>query len=548
MERLYANYPLDRTKEQIRLLHISAGPWDADLSGHFSVVSLADDNDFVALSYTWGNIPVAERPTIDIQGCKIPISQNLHAGLRRLRWHASHRETRTSLVIWADAVCIAQDDLAEKQHQIPLMRKIYSSCKFAAVWLGELPSSDTHPADAISVAVSVAERLIEKLYLDEHLTDIVPFDRDSGDLIFEIVNLIFDESSGNPWFTRRWVLQEVILASAVKVYFGEVLMDLKTISQAMNMYAEHVEKACCMTSNAGHYILRRNIQGFLDGFALICDLRENKDKEAHIFELCKNFANRETSLEADYVYALLGLTNPPSKIIPDYTLPIHKIMTDVCVDYIHKTQSLDFLRLAGVNHSERPMPSWVIDWTESKNFWRWPAWLYEPVASLSQKPLIKDDCVLQATVYNVDEIDTVTRFSDLKNSSPLEMIRANFLHDFCGHTSYPTGGSYAEAWIRTLNADSCWGTNSARRLLPEDYDFYFSEISGETVYSPDQRVQLGSRREVLAEAHLNNIVLMRTLVQHGSVLFSTKKGFVGMADEVVEAGDCIYLVSILIPF
>ncbi|PVH95817.1 hypothetical protein DM02DRAFT_659793 [Periconia macrospinosa] len=527
MEQLYAAYPLDKEKEEIRLFHIHPGPWAAELTGTFSVVSLQEDPDFFALSYTWGNTPAGERPTVNIQGCQIPVSKNLHAGLRRLRWHANREEQANNLVVWADALCISQEDVMEKQHQIPLMRKIYSRSRFTAIWLGELalpgqspesPDMDdatpqSNAATSLPNVVVVATKIIEKLYHDEHLTSMEPFDRDETDAFFVSIQRYFQSWMNNAWFLRRWVLQEVILAEEVKVYYGEIMMELDMLSQAMDMYAKHVEDACCMTSNPGHYMLRRYIRGFMQEFTSIRHFRDNKKAEAHIFELCKNFANRETSLEADYVYALLGLTNPPSYIIPDYTLPMHNLLTDVCIDYIERKGSLDFLHLAGMSDRRREMPSWVIDWTQAESTWTWLADLFSPVGALSQSPQVDDRSHLRIAAYCVDEVDSITTFSVPANSvtAALKKIKDTFLCENLFDTNYPTGDSWIEAWIRTLSADSCWGANSSRRLAQEDYAFYLNAISNETGYNPGQRVQLAGGRQVLADAHLNDIMRFGTM-------------------------------------
>jgi hypothetical protein len=40
--------------------------------------------------------------------------------------------------LWIDQICINQDDLLKKNHQVSVMRNIYSSCASVIVWLGKL--------------------------------------------------------------------------------------------------------------------------------------------------------------------------------------------------------------------------------------------------------------------------------------------------------------------------------------------------------------------------------------------------------------------------
>lgn len=59
-------------------------------------------------------------------------------------------------IIWADAVCINQQDDAEKSHQVPLMGSIYSLAKTDAVWLGPGDVQHTRPAFECSERIAIA--------------------------------------------------------------------------------------------------------------------------------------------------------------------------------------------------------------------------------------------------------------------------------------------------------------------------------------------------------------------------------------------------------
>lgn len=61
----------------------------------------------------------------------IQISANLYAALRRLR------SPHGVLCIWVDAICINQQDDAERARQVGLMRDIYQNSDEVCIWLGE---------------------------------------------------------------------------------------------------------------------------------------------------------------------------------------------------------------------------------------------------------------------------------------------------------------------------------------------------------------------------------------------------------------------------
>jgi Heterokaryon incompatibility protein (HET) len=73
---------------------------------------------YTALSYTWGD--TTPTPTVPIQcdGQVLHIAENLDAALRVLR------KEDESVYVWADAVCINQNDVEEKNNQVVHARDI----------------------------------------------------------------------------------------------------------------------------------------------------------------------------------------------------------------------------------------------------------------------------------------------------------------------------------------------------------------------------------------------------------------------------------------
>jgi hypothetical protein len=88
---------------------------------------------YEALSYVWGNDEdnVITSQRIELNNHIFYITPNLHAALVNLRNHYLDR------VLWVDAICINQEDIAEKSKQIQLMRKIYAQAGRVIIWLGE---------------------------------------------------------------------------------------------------------------------------------------------------------------------------------------------------------------------------------------------------------------------------------------------------------------------------------------------------------------------------------------------------------------------------
>ncbi|RSL81794.1 hypothetical protein CEP51_005592 [Fusarium floridanum] len=87
---------------------------------------------YEALSYVWGS-PEKTQSIFTPTGC-VPVTENLHAALSRLRDGSLPR------IVWADAVCINQNDTEERDRQVKTMAKIYAKASRVIVWLEETPA------------------------------------------------------------------------------------------------------------------------------------------------------------------------------------------------------------------------------------------------------------------------------------------------------------------------------------------------------------------------------------------------------------------------
>lgn len=127
----YTHSPITEPR-RIRVFSIaSASSEDEDIRGFLTEISLDTEpiEKYYALSYTWdGQHPDQE---ILCGGSKFLVTKNCFAALRGMR--SSDAEVR----VWIDSMCINQNDLVERSHQVALMGEIYSKAAKVLVWLGE---------------------------------------------------------------------------------------------------------------------------------------------------------------------------------------------------------------------------------------------------------------------------------------------------------------------------------------------------------------------------------------------------------------------------
>lgn len=208
---------------------------------------------YEALSYVWGSAELNHE--VFVVGRRLRITTNLHVALVQLRSQVSDR------IIWIDAVCIDQNNLKERGHQVQQMSKIYREAERVLFWLGP-GTEDTKntllylqwlrlkvdQVEARGQSRDILEmgdrnQLEFRRRIASELHDRYDFEPDDSDpktsacyqLWYEITWVWhsdhwkeFKELLLVPWFKRVWILQEVANASAALVCCGSVSIPADT--------------------------------------------------------------------------------------------------------------------------------------------------------------------------------------------------------------------------------------------------------------------------------------------------------------------------------
>jgi hypothetical protein len=337
------------------------------------VAQLSSNPSYSAVSYTWGDPGLTE--TLWIEDAVIDITRNLHDLLLRFR----RADEEEEVILWVDAVCINQNRKEEKAVQIPLMSKIYSSAKEVLIWLGE--------GDEQSNLVMAYLRKTARKFLDRGGVIMEPRDEPgSQDIWIEVCTdpalAMTDIIWGRPWFTRRWVIQEVAFARMATVHCGSESMDwaeLSCASLAINRLAGD-------GSFCNRYITERRRLFSLRfsgsrGILILQQIREEvqlpntTSSERSLMDCITDAWGFECSVDKDRVFALLGILNHghEHQLFIDYNQPseeIYEKFAQYCIQHGDPRNKLDILSCAGLsNHAQAPkpykLPSWVPDWRAS---------------------------------------------------------------------------------------------------------------------------------------------------------------------------------------
>jgi len=227
---------------EFRLLRLHPGRGSSDLESNLIICSLKQEAEdatgsadrsmensdqdgglpasgpqpYEALSYTWGP-PGKSEVFIKIlshsEAYRIVIRPSLESALRQLR------STEHYKFFWVDALCINQPDTDEKSSQIPKMWEVYNGAFNVCVWLGAHADGSERAMDFVNEIVKLDN--LEQLVQDTH----------NSEKWAALSSLM-----RRPWFSRRWIVQEIALAKTATLHCGESLVSWRDFADAISLF------------------------------------------------------------------------------------------------------------------------------------------------------------------------------------------------------------------------------------------------------------------------------------------------------------------------
>ena len=249
-----------------------------------------------ALSYVWGDSP--ERVTISCNGHMTFITRNLYNALKQI-WKVTPKQ-----VLWADALCINQDDDEEKGHQVSMMGDIYKTATTVLVWLGDDENTFARSWSAIGMAANEPGTLMDDSALDDFLA--------------------------HPWFTRAWTLQEVLLARKAVLICGTRWIEWRLLFETIGPKGPlKALQKCTEIMQSEH---------------------RREEGQNPLKQLLTASSVRHATDPRDKLYALLGLLPQNStRMRPDYTIPYRQLVKNFVIDQVRRYEDLWFLHACGTD-------------------------------------------------------------------------------------------------------------------------------------------------------------------------------------------------------
>ncbi|KAL6887112.1 heterokaryon incompatibility domain-containing protein [Trichoderma evansii] len=302
--------------------------------------------NYNAISYAWGKPEFSRSLEIRCDGdtSYLRITPNVDALLRRIR--ASNKLR----YLWIDAICLNQDDEVEKAEQIPLMGRIYEEAKSGFIWLGP----DNYRTAMLFTFFREANLLpeVEKEEMAERFGSMSR--RILRDGVNKYANIVYlTEFFDQPWFSRRWVIQEAYLARQATVFCGNYSIPLSEL----------------------HKVARRIQTLDLSWYqvAVMANLDRSADKHG-ILELLWTFHKGDCLERKDRIAALFGLIPKNDRFPLDYKThwtDIFKQLALFLFSLGDKNTNFQMLlhlfEFGPISQSEDALyPSWVPDWSRTR--------------------------------------------------------------------------------------------------------------------------------------------------------------------------------------
>lgn len=347
---------LSEAVTEIRLLECVSGDSTFKLH-HFP---LNETPPYFALSYHWGD-PEPQHD-ISVNSMQLSITRNLTKALTTMFsprfseelgpiWSETDR-----ILLWVDAICIDQDNVQEKNIQVPLMSEIYKRAKGAIGYIGS-PSANRDPSHPIRAMIRRAG--VGKIEENSKVID-----NDATEFL------------SSPFFRRAWITQEAVLSPQFMCVYGS---DQDCVSLSLDYLGSLIQTI--QTPGRGSpeqgLILNdlENVGPAIMQIYVRAQLRSSLNlspEGINIVKLLSLTRPAKATDQRDKVYSLVGLMTPQDrqKIHIDYSEhnTVAEVYTAIAKILIDSPDCMRMLSHAGISRNFPQLPTWVPDWSTEPRY------------------------------------------------------------------------------------------------------------------------------------------------------------------------------------
>ena len=550
--------PLHSASE-IRLLELNKGHSIEPIQCTIRHVSLDNSpGKYMALSYTWGS--TEDRRYIACNGKRLSITANLYSALYKFRL------ADVSVTFWIDAICINQLDVAERESQVRMMRRIYRQAELVVVDLGDA-------AEGAELIPSLLSKIVK---LRNHYGEdqIVPH------LLFEEFGLPSAKAPDwnalalllcRPWFRRVWIIQECALAQDLSMMYGNTVLSWSDLYWALSWLNEqgrfaHIATLGDLFPNGRSVALTGS-----KNFCKIARIRSGiqRQKPEAISRCLAYVRTFEATDPRDKAYGLLGLVLDVDEfgfqVIYSGTETLENVYFRLAQALVKNGYAYDVLLFAG-SYSLLGNPSWVPNWSREQEHVPFshtrvgenPTYYAGGMEKISAT-VMKNGRELAVCGNLFDEIlllgDTHhgSSWKEGEGTSPIMNWEAQTKTLVDKLSDYPTCEPVFDVYRRVLVANQDSYGNKASASYIENYE---STLRMYQIYEDVKSSEKGGPPLKVDEEEI--ISIHKSIMDYGlrialcaseRKLCVTKKGYIGLVhDDVIEGDSICVFVGAGVPF
>ncbi|KAK0618886.1 heterokaryon incompatibility protein-domain-containing protein [Immersiella caudata] len=510
MDEVYNYEPLP-TSTSIRLLKLLSKTESGLLHISLKTVDLRNDPAYRALSYSWGNphangvdftvyynsvadeYSASHRIPIACGGKRLHIQQNLFDALCQLSTSGDSDEDDADGYLWVDALCINQQDYAERAAQVKIMDQVYSKAAHTVIWLGRVDAEIISTSDAFRVITQVASYPLDTFAQ----SNIVPFRRQAPSVYTEcdlapiswMEWCAFAALLKRQWFSRLWIVQETILSPRLLVFCGPHRIPWNTLVTA----AQNIDARCTVLGARPSTLFIQHDQPAVPLENNVLQLarwreywhspnpRDLQGRPFTLETLIQDTWTFQATDPRDKIYGLFGLMDAATRNtwVVDYNTPVEEAYAFATMRVMHHSRTLSIISCiqdASVR-KVAPRPSWVPDFgLPYVNMLCNSHFSAAGTGAGSDPPTLPSPCWDRLRLHGM-AVDEIIEVANDRNNYPNSMMLLESswfeMAMLLPHPYHKTGHDPAEVLWRTLCADQDAVGNSP---APETFGPLFHEL------------------------------------------------------------------------
>ncbi|KAF3042375.1 hypothetical protein E8E12_006092 [Didymella heteroderae] len=364
--RVFREVPLNLAQRSVRFVEVLSVLSPTGLIQCKLSQGTIEDDEYICLSYVWGSSE--DQQQILINGELFRTRKNVWTFLSAIRQAKPDSSKRQ--LYWIDALCIDQDNIKERNHQVGHMGAVYYAAKHVIIWMGvKMPisrllsmsaefSNFIAPTNSGDEEVQFAEIWHQSARADER----------------EIIE-DWKAFASDPYWSRAWITQEVLFAREASVMTDRVRITNEQLKPIF--YLRQLLPLDFLDADPEEPDNQRAVRSFKYLENIIWN--PARTQRRRLIRLLNEYPKRDSEIVRDRIYSLISISSDGASIPVDYAISDRDFFRKVVValrDSVHCLCSMamvaNTLQYASKVNDDTPLFKLIAQHSGSTDLWMLP--------------------------------------------------------------------------------------------------------------------------------------------------------------------------------